>query len=211
MFPEFFEEIGLNNDKKIKMIKLKMMIITALALMISCSTAKEEIVSIDTSENIEYSQLPVRVGDRPATTDGIPHVQLDLDLVSEVHEEMIRRVFSVKGLANEPSVILSWKGLWIDSSVEIAKPEALISGREFGHIHDDGSLHIFLEPRRAEQAIEAGWAISHPYAVDGRDGWEGFVMLYTPQTIEELNVVFQLIVEAFNYVTGQEVQATDFY
>ncbi len=194
--------------------------ITALLLIISCGTDREEVIEVaeveemtitDTLENIETDQLPIREGERPATTDGVPHVQLDLDLVPEVHEEMIQRVFSVPGIANEPSVILSWEGLWIEPSTEIVNPQALLSGREFGHIHDDGSLHIFLEPSRAIEAIEAGWAVSHPYAVAGTDGWEGFVMLYTPQTIEELNVVFQLIVEAFNYVTDQELEPTDFY
>lgn len=199
------------------------MIIAACLLIISCTTDSDDMISIDETENIdntenndeteneEYDQLPIREGDRPATTEGIPHVQLDLDLVTEVHEEMVRRVFSVPGIVNEPSVILSWEGLWIESSIDIANPQALISGREFGHIHDDGSLHIFLEPSRAIEAIEAGWAVSHPYAVAGNDGWEGFVMLYTPQTMEELNVVFQLIVEAFNYVSGQSINATDFY
>ena len=194
------------------MINLNMMvIITASLLMTSCNSTNEEIQSIDSTDNIEYSQLPIREGDRPATTDGIPHVQLDLDLVQDVHDEMVRRIFSVPGITNEPSVILSWEGLWIDSATDIVNPQALISGREYGHIHDDGSLHIFLEPSRAAEAIEAGWAVSHPFAVEGRDGWEGFVMLYTPQTIAELNIVFQLIVEAYNYVTGQDVEATDFY
>lgn len=193
------------------MIKVKMiMIIVAGLMMVSCSDNTEELV-VDNSEQIQYEVLPIRTGDRPATTDGIPHVQLDLDKIDEVHQEMVRRVFSVTGIVNEPSVVLSWEGLWIDTNVDIVNPDAVISGRELGHIHDDGSLHIFLEPSRAIEAIEAGWAISHPYAVDGRAGWDGFVMLYTPRTIEELNVVFQLIVEAFNYVTGQALQATDFY
>ena len=194
----------------IKLIKM-MTIITAFFMMMSCHTDSEKIISVDTNENIVQNQLPLRSGNRPETTTGIPHVQLNLDLVQDVHEEMIRRIFAVPGITNEPSAILSWEGLWIDSDTDIVNPQALISGREFGHIHDDGSLHIFLEPRRAAAAIEAGWAVSHPFAVEGRDGWEGFVMLYTPQTIAELNIVFQLIVEAYNYVTGQEVEPTDFY
>lgn len=179
--------------------------------MFSCSSETEEPIITDTNEDLIVEELPKRNGARPATTDGIPHVQLDLDKIPEVHEEMIKRIFSVTGIVNEPSVILSWEGLWIDESIEIVNPQAFINGREFGHIHDDGSLHIFLEPSRAEEAIEKSWAVSHPYAVQEREGWEGFVMLYTPQTIEELNVVFQLIVEAYNYITGQKIDPKDFY
>ena len=187
------------------------MIITALMLMSSCSSEDVRVSDIDVTENKNLEQLPQRIGERPATTDGIPHVQLDLDKVPEVHQEMVNRVFSVPGIANEPSVILSWEGLWIDPDVDIVNPNALISGRELGHIHDDGSLHIFLEPSRAQEAIDAGWAVSHPYAAQEREGWDGFVMLYTPQTLEELDVVFQLIVEAYNYVTGLQLDPKDFY
>ncbi len=36
-------------------------------------------------------------------------------------------------------------------------------------------------------------------------------MLYTPRSMEELDVTFQLIVDGFNFVTGQNIQATDYY
>ena len=53
--------------------------------------------------------------------------------------------------------------------------------------------------------MEAGWAEPHPIAV--YMGHEGMVMLYTPRTMEELNVIFQLVVDAYNYVTGRVVNA----
>ena len=42
-----------------------------------------------------------------------------------------------------------------------------------------------------------------------RAGWEGLVMLYTPQSQADLKIVFQLIVESYNFVTGREV-TTDY-
>lgn len=193
------------------MIKLSMILTTCFLVLTSCSPNAEEIDQITPTENFQYLELPNREGNRPQTTEEIPHVQIDHDIIPEIHEEMIRRVFSIPGIVNEPSVILSWEGLWVEENTQIANPNALISGREFGHIHDDGSLHIFLEPSRAEEANNAGWAIDHPFAAQGKNGWEGFVMLYTPHTIEELNIVFQLIVDAYNYVTGQKINAEDYY
>jgi phospholipase/carboxylesterase len=190
-------------------------ILLAFLLLISCN--KEEFLidendsNDDPSTPLEYVTLPKRPGPRPETTTGIPHIQIDVELVPEVHEEMIRRIFSVPGIEEEPSVIAQWRGMWLKEDVDVAQPEALIEGREFGHIHDDGSLHIFLDSRRAIQAVDAGWAVFHPFAVQELRGWEGFVMLYTPQSIEELDVTFQLIVDAFNYVSGQTLSATDFY
>lgn len=72
-------------------------------------------------------------------------------------------------------------------------------------MNHDGSLHIFLEPDRADEAVEAGWAVHHPFAVDNRDGGDGFVMLYTPQSLDELDVTLQLILDGYNFVTGQAV------
>lgn len=186
-------------------------ILTALLFLSSCSSEMDDMPITNTqSAGKELKELPQRTGERPATTNGIPHVQIDLDKLPEIHEEMVRRIFTVPGIINEPSAILSWEGLWIDDNNDVINP-AFLSGREFGHIHDDGSLHIFLEPSRAQEAIDMGWAVLHPFAAEGQTGWEGFVMLYTPQTIEELNVVFQLIIEAYNYITGQEIDPKDFY
>ena len=112
-------------------------------------------------------------------------------------------LIAIRVLCDRQSVIASWRALWLSDTVEIKTPSAIIGGREFAHIHDDGSLHIFLEPERAIQAVETGWAIHHPFAVQELDGWDGFVMLYTPQSFEELGVTFQLIVDGYKYVTGK--------
>jgi len=164
-----------------------------------------------TAEVVTVVKLPKRSGSLPETTTGIPHVQIGVELVSEVNEELFRRVYSIPGIENRPSVIAGWQGLWLTEEVTVIVPEALISGREFGHIHDDGSLHIFLEPSRANEAEKTCWAIFHPFAVQRLSGWDGFVMLYTPQSFNELDVTFQLIVDGYNYVTGQNLLATDYY
>jgi phospholipase/carboxylesterase len=162
-------------------------------------------------DEVPKVELVKREGSRPVTTTGIPHVQIGVNRVQDVHNELIRRVYSVTGIEDRPSVIGSWRGLWVAQDLNIAVPGAVIGSREFGHIHDDGSLHIFLEPTRSAEAVDTCWAIYHPFAVQKLEGWQGFVMLYTPQSIKELNVTFQLIVDAFNYVAGQNVLATDYY
>ena len=162
-------------------------------------------------ETVASIELPKRSGTPPETTTGIPHIQIGVEPVSEVHEELYRRVYSIPGIERRPSVISGWQGLCLSDQVTIIEPDAFISGREFGHIHDDGSLHIFLRPTRSEEAVETCWAVWHPFAVQQLAGWDGFVMLYTPLSIDELNVTFQLIVDGYNYVTGQKLIATDYY
>ena len=99
--------------------------------------------------------------------------------------------------------------MWLSDDIALAHPEAIVSGREFAHIHPDGSLHAPLPYERALEVAEKGWGERHPWA-DEREGWDGFVMLFTPQSMAELDVIFQLIVESYNHVTGQTVQASDF-
>lgn len=99
--------------------------------------------------------------------------------------------------------------MWLRDDLALAHPEAIVNGREFAHIHPDGSLHAPLPFERALEVAEKGWGERHPWA-DQREGWDGFVMLFTPQSMDELDVIFQLIVESYNHVTGEAVQAADF-
>lgn len=99
--------------------------------------------------------------------------------------------------------------MWLLAEVPVVRPEAIVGGREFAHIHPDGSLHAPLPIERALEVAEKGWGERHPWA-DRRDGWGGFVMLFTPQSMDELTIIFQLIVESYNYVTGQQVETSSF-
>lgn len=125
----------------------------------------------------------------------------------DVNNELFRRAFALPNVTNRPTVISvpGARALWLDESLPLAHPEAIVAGREFAHIHPDGSLHAALSPERAREAIEAGWAEPHPMAQYMRN--DGMVMLYTPRTMQELDVIFQLIVDSYNFVTGRAVNA----
>jgi hypothetical protein len=95
----------------------------------------------------------------------------------------------------------------LKDGVSVARPEAIVGGREFAHLHPDGSLHASLHPDTARAAVQAGWAVAHPWA-DQRAGWEGFVMIYTPTTQAELDFVLQLVRGSYTYITGQTLPET---
>jgi hypothetical protein len=75
--------------------------------------------------------------------------------------------------------------------------------REFAHLHPgrDQSLHATLPPDLAEAAIEAGWAELHPVA---RMGYipATTVMLYAPRDLDELEVVYGLILASYGFAGG---------
>ena len=154
---------------------------------------------------MEERPLIQRTGPRPETFKGMPHAQVGVHPDPEVNQELHRRAFSLPGVQERPSVISvpGARALWLDDDVEVAHPEAILRGREFAHIHPDGSLHVALSPDRARTAIEAGWAEPHPLSAPL--GLPGLVMLYTPRTLEELDAIFDLVVDSYNYVTGRSL------
>lgn len=132
----------------------------------------------------------------------MPHTQLGVRPAPEVNAELFRRAFSLPGVQNRPTVISvpGAGGLWLDDSMPLARPELILAGREFTHIHPDGSMHLTLPPDRAAEAIRAGWAEPHPLArVTGQDG---LVLVYTPRNFDELEVLWTLVLDAYCYVTG---------
>lgn len=81
---------------------------------------------------------------------------------------------------------------------------------EVCHSHpSDGSLHLTLHPADVKHIIDKGWGERHPLA---RESWwwklrfvpVGFVMIYAPRTMEELQCVIQVIHAAAWWVTGME-------
>ncbi len=154
--------------------------------------------------------LPKRDSPIPPTTKGIPHKQFSGEAVPQIHAEMMRRVALLPKVDIRPTVVSlpGATGFWLMEDLSLARPDVIVGGREFAHVHPDGSLHASLPPERAFEAVNAGWAVRHPWA-DQRDGWEGFVLLYTPKTEAELEIVTQLIVDGYNFVTGAEMLAAD--
>lgn len=150
--------------------------------------------------------LPERKHARPPTHQGMPHAQIGIQPVAAINAELFRRSFSLPNVQNRPTVISvpGARALWLTENVSIAHPEVIARGREFAHMHPDGSLHLSLPPDRAREAVDKGWAEPHPIA--SYLGIEGMVMLYTPLDEEELEVVFQLIVESYDFITGSSIQ-----
>ena len=147
--------------------------------------------------------LPERKHARPVTYNGMPHAQIDVDPLPEINTELFRLCFSLPNVTNRPTVISipGARALWLDEDIPIVHPENIARGREFAHIHPDGSLHASLPPERAREAVKKGWAEPHPIAQ--YTGLEGMVMLYTPLDMDELDVIFELVVDSYNFITGR--------
>jgi len=161
-------------------------------------------VSLATAVAAQSLDLPTRQGKRPQTTNSVPHVQIGIEANPELSDELLRRVEKFPGVTlgatflSLPGAV----GFQIERDMPLARPEAIVGGREFAHLHPDGSLHASLDPDIAAAAVEAGWAVMHPWSSQ-REGWEGFVMIYTPQTRDENEVVYRLVQSSYAYVSGR--------
>jgi phospholipase/carboxylesterase len=200
-----------------KNLSILIIAVSILALLAACQNTEigtEGDVSVTEPapvSGLDFAPLPQRTGSRTQTSGTVPHVQIGVEPLPAVNDELHRRAFGLPDIENRPTIVSlpGARGMWINEGVSLAHPEVIVSGREFAHIHPDGSLHAPLPYERALEAVEKGWAERHPWA-DQRDGWEGLVMLFTPRSMTELDVTFQLIVDSYNYVTGRTIQASDY-
>jgi phospholipase/carboxylesterase len=171
-------------------------ILLVAALLPICSATADDI------------ELPRRETPIPRTTNNVPHVQIGIEPIPEITAELLSRVAQIPGVEIRKTVVSlpGALGFWISEDIPLVRPEVIAGGREFAHLHPDGSLHASLPPELARQAIKAGWAVGHPWSAQ-RVGWEGFAMIFTPQNTDELDVVAKLVAQSYEFVTGQSSTA----
>ncbi len=163
----------------------------------------------DGSGTTEFA-LSERDGPRRGRTGSVPHVQLDAEPVADVDAELRRRLFKLPGVQDLPSErsLPGARGLALSGELDLARPDVIDGSREFAHIHPDGSLHVWAPVDLALAVHDTNWGEIHPW-VD-RDGfWDGVVMLFTPETLDELETTIWVVVEAYNFVTGASLTPAD--
>lgn len=91
--------------------------------------------------------------------------------------------------------------LWLRPEVPIPPWVKGVKG-EIAHFHlaAEGSAHVTLSLADATQVIEKGWGERHP--LSGRFEPWGYVMLYAPRNVEELNVVGKLLRAGVHFMSG---------
>lgn len=187
------------------MFTTKKMAATISALLVGfSSTAFAENAASAFSLAISAESMPIKTTPIPKTTSGVPHTQIGISANHELSQALISHVAQFPGVNLGPTRVSlpGGIGFQFEDDLPLARPEVIVGGREFAHLHTDGSLHASLDPEIAVAAIKAGWAVAHPWA-NQRAGWEGFVMIFTPTTAGELDVVKALIESSYSFVTGK--------
>jgi phospholipase/carboxylesterase len=124
---------------------LKSCVSTALVIgLIACSGALAE-----------ERPLPERAGPPVKTTAGVPHVQLGVQPAPEVNAAFLHRIAALPNVEIRPTVVSlpGAQGFWLLDDLPLARPDVIFGGREFAHVHQDGSLHASLPPERAREPV----------------------------------------------------------
>jgi hypothetical protein len=149
--------------------------------------------------------LPKRIGHRPKTTPWAPHIQQEQLAPPEMLTALAARVFALPDIEERPihRADPPERGLWLGGTVPKGPADAFINEREIGHFHPwDRSMHIALPPDMTPRAVDAGWAEVHPVARAGLAP-KNLVMLYGPRDAHEVDVIFGIVLAAYQYADGK--------
>jgi hypothetical protein len=152
-------------------------------------------------------QLPARLGERPQTGDMIPHLQH-----TQKSPDSIREALKAWALENLPDVreedtrisVPSTRALWLNEEVAAQNADAFMppfGGREFAHVHLDGSVHLCASDEATQTIVSSGWGEPHPL----RDQGVNEVLFYAPRDEAELEVAKRALAESYRYATGRDV------
>lgn len=78
-------------------------------------------------------------------------------------------------------------------------------GNEVAHVHPaENSLHVWLSPSDAKQAVEKGWGERFPLSSLGMLH-PSFIMIYAPRSMDEVDVIEEIVQAGIGYLTGEKV------
>ena len=165
---------------------------------------------------LDSSAVPVRKGPRPPLQSRVmPQRQIPYNQkFVEVGVEDRMRDLVATFAAKHPDILQlrpskteggSTDAIYAKASLDTLNPLTKtfpILGTEIAHVHPaESSLHLWLTERDAKTVIERGWAQRFPLSfVD-----KGWIMVYSPRTMSEVDVVESIVKAAIRNVTGVHV------
>ncbi len=155
--------------------------------------------------------LPQREGERPKTGDAVPHLQHTQKSPDEIREAL--KAWAVETLPDvrEEDTRISvptTRAFWLSENVDVQHDDAFMppsGGREFAHLHLDGSMHLCVSDAAVEEIVQKAWGEPHPLKEQGVNE----VLFYAPRNTVEVELAKQALAEAYSYATGRTVPLAD--
>ena len=161
-----------------------------------------------TGSDIATLTLPPRASARPyIDPHPVPHRQMT-ERPNEKNRKALQEVFDEAVVTNSPKV--RWAKSHFEKHIPaitcgeptFRDPVGGSSRGEIAHIHIiDGSTHMVLSPSDTIVAIESGWAEFHGLAGLDHGLPLTYVMVYGPQTDQEVAVLGRMLQASIDYMT----------
>ena len=154
--------------------------------------------------------LPAREGERPRTGDAVPHLQHSHKSPDEIREALKAWVLETLPDVREEDTRISvrtTRAFWLEESVPVRHDDAFMppaGGREFAHLHLDGSMHLCVSEEATEEIVRRGWGEPHPLKEQGVNE----VLFYASRNVQDLEIAKRAVAEAYWYATGRTTEST---
>ena len=148
--------------------------------------------------------LPVRQGEPPQIGQQPPQLQYSDQSPRDIYQEFYDWMFTTfPKVRKEPTRISvrSSTAMWLDENENVGNIDAFMppaGGREFTHIHLDGSFHTVVGTEVEDEIIQKNWGVRHMYYNRGVKE----MLVYAPRNEKELEIVKAIVVKSYEYATG---------
>ena len=148
--------------------------------------------------------IPERQGEAPEIGQVPPQLQFSDKSPREIYQKFHHWMFSTfPKVRKEPTRISvpSSIAMWLDENQDVGHIDAFMppkGGREFTHLHLDGSIHTVVASEIEEEIISKKWGVRHMYYNRGVKE----VLVYAPRNEKELEVLKSIVIKSYEYATG---------
>jgi hypothetical protein len=157
----------------------------------------------------EYMQttnfnLPARHGEAPQIGQVPPQLQFSDKSPRDIYKKCNDWMFSTfPKVRKEPTRISvsTSIAMWLDENEDVGHTDAFMppsGGREFTHLHLDGSIHTVVGTEVEDEIITKKWGVRHMYYDRGVKE----VLIYAPRNEEELEIIKMVVIKSYEYATG---------
>lgn len=167
------------------------------------------------TSRVKILDLPERLGVQPEVQGVVPQRQVTqrgtkvfqddlnkyLSLVASSHPEL----FFVARSLNEGGTTTA---LFLRSPSDSLLHPTPLRQNELAHVHPiDGALHVPLSMPDVVEVLEKGWGARHRLAgkLGGEVIPEGLTLIYSPRSVEEVEVVKDIVRASLEFKTGMKV------
>lgn len=157
----------------------------------------------DGPPSASLTALPHRMRPRPAVgSHPIPHRVLTRHAGPD-EKAALKELFDGR-IAQRPALLEYRTSRWErNNDALFLRDSPPDDGTEVGHIHpSDGSMHLTLRPADAATVVDRCWGEYHPLAGIALGLPETYMLIYPPQTTDELHEIDRIVTAAILHAAG---------